>query len=305
VSRQDEELEALLDRIPVLQGLPRTVEELHGGLTNRNLHVVTPERDLVVRVFKGDPELLGIDRDAENDNTRAAAEAGVGAGVVDYLPELGALVIEFITGTTLENDSFAEPKVIERAAAACRQLHEGPRFTGDFDMFRRQAAYLRTVEERGYPLFAGYAEHDAAFHRVQEALAARADPTVPCNNDLLAGNFVDAGDKMWLIDYEYSGNNDACFELGNTATECDLDDDQVEALTEAYFGGLERHLLARVRLQSLVSQYGWSLWGAIQAGASSLDFDFSAWGQERFDKADRTFRSPVFGQLLEDVTRAD
>ena len=70
---------------------------------------------------------------------------------------------------------------------------------------------------------------------------------------------------MWLIDYEYAGNNDACFELGNTATECDLDDDQVEALTAAYFGGLERHLLARVRLQSLVSQYGWSLWGAIQA----------------------------------------
>ena len=110
---------------------------------------------------------------------------------------------------------------------------------------------------------------------------------------------------MWLIDYEYSGNNDACFELGNTATECDLDDDQVEALTAAYFGGLERHLLARVRLQSLVSQYGWSLWGAIQASASSLDFDFLAWGQERFDKADRTFRGPAFERLLEDVTRAD
>jgi thiamine kinase-like enzyme len=305
VNRQDEELEALLDRIPVLQGLPRTVVELHGGLTNRNLHVTTAERDCVVRVFKGDAELLGIDRDAENDNTRAAAEAGVGAGVVDYLPELGVLVIDFITGTTLENGSFAEPGVIDRAAAACRQLHEGPRFTGDFDMFRRQSSYLRTVDERGYRLFDGYADHDAAFHRVQEALAVRAGPTVPCNNDLLAGNFVDDGEKLWLIDYEYSGNNDACFELGNTATECDLDEGQVEALTAAYFGGLERHLLARVRLQSLVSQYGWSLWGAIQAGASSLDFDFFGWGQERFDKADRTFRGPEFERLLEDVTRAD
>ena len=111
---------------------------------------------------------------------------------------------------------------------------------------------------------------------------------------------------MWLIDYEYSGNNDACFELGNTATECDLDDDQVEALD----GGVlrrrsSRHLLARVRLQSLVSQYGWSLWGAIQAAASSIDFDFFGWGQERFDKADRTFRGPEFERLLEDVTRAD
>jgi len=305
VNRQDEELEALLDRIPVLQGLQRTVEELHGGLTNRNLRVTTAERDCVVRVFRGNAELLGIDRDAEHDNTRAAAEAGVGAGVVEYLPELGVLVIDYLTGTTLENESFAEPGVIERAARACRQLHEGPGFTGDFDMFRRQASYLRTVEESGYRLFDGYADHDAAFHRVERALAVHAGPTVPCNNDLLAGNFVDAGDKMWLIDYEYSGNNDACFELGNTATECDLDGDQVEALTAAYFGGIERHLLGRVRLQSLVSQYGWSLWGAIQAGASTIDFDFFAWGQERFDKADRTFRGPQFERLLEDVTRAD
>ena len=66
-----------------------------------------------------------------------------------------------------------------------------------------------------------------------------------------------------------------------------------------------RHLLARVRLQSLCSQYGWSLWGAIQAGASRIDFDFTAWGQERFDKAARTFTSPGFDRLLEEVVRDD
>ena len=71
------------------------------------------------------------------------------------------------------------------------------------------------------------------------------------------------------------------------------------------FGDVRRHQLARVRLQSLVSQYGWSLWGAIQSAASSIDFDFYSWGKERFDKADRTFRSPDFERLLEDVTGDD
>jgi len=75
------ELEALLDRVPVLQGLERTVVELPGGLTNQNLHVTTSTGDYVVRRFRGNAELLGIDRDAEHVNTRAAAEAGVGAGV--------------------------------------------------------------------------------------------------------------------------------------------------------------------------------------------------------------------------------
>ena len=302
---EDDELEALLDRVPVLRGLPRTVVELPGGLTNQNLHVATPAGDYVVRRFRGDGALLGIDRDAEHVNSLAAAEAGVGAGVVDYLPELGVLVIDFLDGKTYENATFAEPGVIERVAHACRRLHGGPRFTGDFDMFRRQARYRRTVTERGYRLFAGYDAFDGDFRRVQAALDVRQEPTVPCNNDLLAGNFVDDGDKLWLIDYEYSGNNDACFELGNTATECDLDRDQVEALATAYFGGALRNRIARVQLQSLVSQYGWALWGCIQASASSIDFDFDAWGRERFEKAARTFTGPGFERLLEEVCRDD
>jgi thiamine kinase-like enzyme len=305
VGVEDDELEALLDRVPVLRGLPRTVVELPGGLTNQNLHVTTADGAYVVRRFRGDGALLGIDRDAEHANSVAAAEAGVGAGVVDYLPELGVLVIDFIDGRTYDNATFAEPGVIERVAHACRKLHEGPRFSGDFDMFRRQARYRRTVAERGFRLFDGYDDFDGDFRRVRAALAERQEPTVPCNNDLLAGNFVDDGDKLWLIDYEYSGNNDACFELGNTATECELDRDQVEALATAYFGRELRNRVARVRLQSLVSEYGWALWGCIQASASSIDFDFDAWGRERFEKAARTFTSAEFERLLEEVCRDD
>ncbi|HET9761453.1 MAG TPA: choline kinase family protein [Nocardioidaceae bacterium] len=301
----DGELEALLDRIPVLQGLPRTVTELSGGLTNQNLRVTTPTHDVVVRRFRGDAELLGIDRHAEHVNTLAAARAGVGAPVVDYRPDLGVLVIGYVDGTTYDNSSFDDPDVVRRAGLAIRRLHDGPRFTGDFDMFARQARYLRTVQDNGYPLFDGYADHDDAFHRVERALAVRAGPTVPCNNDLLAGNFVDDGSKVWLIDYEYSGNNDASFELGNTSTECDLDEDQVEALVTAYYGRPGRAQLARVRVQALVSAYGWSLWGAIQSAASHIDFDFDTWGLERFEKAVRGFTSDRFERLLEDVTRAD
>jgi thiamine kinase-like enzyme len=172
-------------------------------------------------------------------------------------------------------------------------------------MFRRQATYRRTVGERGYRLFAGYDDHADDWRRVQTALEQRAGSTVPCNNDLLAENFIDDGERIWLIDYEYSGNNDPCFELGNTATECDLDVDQVEALTTAYAGRPSRQLVARVRLQSLVSQYGWSLWGAIQASASTLDFDFMSWGQERFEKAARTFTSPELDRMLDAVVRDD
>ena len=57
-------------------------------------------------------------------------------------------------------------------------------------------------------------------------MRAGAEPLVPCNNDLLAANFIDDGEKIWLIDYEYSGMNEASFELGNIASESALTLDQ-------------------------------------------------------------------------------
>jgi thiamine kinase-like enzyme len=297
-------IEKDLARIPALAG-PRTIEELSGGLTNVNLKVTTPRGAFVARCFCGDAGLLGIDRDAEHLNTRAAAEAGVGAPVIDYRPDLGLLVIGFIPGVTYDNSSFAREGVIPRVAASVRALHAGPRFVNDFDMFERQRGYRELVRRRGFALPPGYDDHADTFDEIRQALAVRDEGTVPCNNDLLAGNFVDDGSKVWLIDYEYSGNNDACFELGNISTECDLDADQTEELVASYFHKPLRSKLARTRLQAMVSQYGWALWGFIQAESSALDFDFTGWGMERFEKAVRGFTSNDFPKLIDEVQRDD
>ena len=291
------ELDALLDQVPRLSGRV-LVEELSGGLTNRNYRVVTPDAAYVVRHSGSDVDLLGIDRDAEHHNTRAAAAAGAGPEVFDYRPDLGILVIGFLPGAALDNDAFADPGVLLRAAAACRRLHAGPRFVGEFDMFARQAAYRATVRERGFRLPPAYDDHADRWAEVRRVLALRPAATLPCNNDLLAGNFIDDGERVWLIDYEYSGNNDAAFELGNTATECEFPPERTEAYAEAYHAGLTRGDLARVRLGMLRSAYGWSLWGFIQAASSPLDFNFFDWGLHRYEKAAATFRDPGFDRML-------
>jgi thiamine kinase-like enzyme len=278
------------------------VADLPGGLTNVNLRVRDDAGlDVVVRWARGDAALLGIDRDAEHANAVAAYRAGVGAEVLEYRPDLSMTVIGFLTGKALEDADFADPDVLRRAADAVRRLHGGPRFVGDFDMFTRQAGYLEVVRENGMSLPAGYADHAAAWDDVRRALAAAPRPTVPCNNDLLAANYLDDGERVWLIDYEYSGNNDACFELGNTTTECNFSEEQVDAWCEAYFGDPTPADRARVRVQALCSQYGWSLWGFIQEATSPIDFDFHAWGMERYEKAAATFRGGTLPWLLERV----
>jgi thiamine kinase-like enzyme len=298
-----------LDRLAILAGRSWHAVDLPGGLTNHNVRVTAddggPPLDVVVRCSSSDAGLLGIDRDSEHANSSRAAEAGVGAPVLEYRPDLAMLVIGYLHGRALVDEDFTDREVMSRAADACRRLHAGPRFVGDFDMFARQAGYLATVRERGFPLPATYDDHADAWTDVRRALEAAPRPMVPCNNDLLAANFIDDGERVWLIDYEYSGNNDACFELGNTTTECNFTAEMTEAWTEAYFEAPTSADLARVRLQALCSQYGWSLWGFIQAATSPIDYDFHGWGMERFEKAEATFRGPELRRLLDEVANTD
>ena len=292
-------LDELFDQSPSLADQPRTIVELPGGLTNLNVKVTTPRGVFVARCSRSDTSLLGIDREAEHANTRFAEEAGVGAPVVEFRPDLDVLVIGFIDGRSFENEDLRKPGALGRVAEAVRTLHAGPRFVGDFDMFTRQKTYLASVVNGGFAHPSDYAEFDPQFQRIRAALAVKAGPTVPCNNDLLAGNFVDDGEKLWLIDYEYSGNNDPFFELGNTWTETQLDDDHLDELVTAYVGQHSAESIARTRLQATVSRYGWSLWGYIQAATSEQDFDFHGWGMERYEAAVEDFRSPRFGRLLD------
>ena len=296
----------LLDRIDVLRGRPRTVEPLPGGLTNRNYKITTPEGAYVLRHSTPSTSAeLAVDRVAEYENSVRAAAAGVGPPVVDFLPDDGVLVIGFLPGETLSDQRLQRPGTLARVAEACRRLHGGEPFVNRFDMFEVQADYLARVRRRGFRLPPRYLDHAEAMARIRAAFAVRPVPTVPCNNDLLAANFIDDGRTVSIIDYEYSGNNDPYFELGNIWSECHLSDEQLEELVSAYDDRLSGSHVARARLWGLMSQYGWTLWASIQDATSALAFDFWTWGLEKYERAEATFGGPELERLLVDVTRAD
>jgi thiamine kinase-like enzyme len=301
----DDELNELFEDIPILAGRSRQLEELSGGLTNRNVKITTPDGAYVARCCDMGSNLLGIDRDREHHNTVAAAQAGVGAQVIDYRPDLGILLLSYLEGQTMSNDDFQKPETLRKAAAAVRALHSGPRFQGRFDMFERQPTYLKTVMDNGFRIPDGYLDHAETFAEIARVLRATDQTTVPCNNDLLAGNFIDDGDRMWLIDYEYSGNNDPCFELGNTWAEVGMSADQLDEFVTAYYGRRLRRKTARAHLQGIVGKYGWTLWGCIQNGSSTIDFDFWEWAMERYEGAVAEFHGPNLARLLNDVQAVD
>ena len=299
------ELDALFDQTKSLARKPRTISELSGGLTNRNYQVTTPDGTFVARVSSGGSELLAIDRDCEYRNSVTAATAGAGAPVIEYRPQDRLLVIGYIEGRTFGAADVTAAGNIPRIAEACRRLHSGGRFGNDFDMFDIQRQYLSVARSRGFRVPAGYDDLLPQFSAAEKALAVRAEGTVPCNNDLLPANFIDDGNRIWLIDYELSGNNDACFELGNIGAEAHLSDEALAGLVTAYYGQPLRSKIARARLLGLVGMYGWTLWGAIQHAASPIDFDFWAWAMERFEGAAQGLTARNFTSLLEDLQRDD
>ncbi len=291
------DLEQLLDGIPVLTGQGRQVTPLPGGLTNHNYRVRTDSGlDVVVRVSSPETGLLGVDRHAEHVNTLAAAAAGVGAPVVDYLEGRGVMVVAFLPGATWTDADVAAN--LPRLAAALRRLHAGPAFLGRFDMFALRRRYLDIVAEHGFRMPAGYAALEPQVERVEQVFGRAPEVLVPCHNDLLAANVLDDGGDLRIIDYEYSGMNEPSFELGNAAAEAGLDGDALAELSAAYHGRHDDALVARAELWGWVARYGWTLWGMIQDGTSSIEFDFWEWAMEKFEPAERLARGPRFEALL-------
>jgi thiamine kinase-like enzyme len=272
-------------RVALWRGKEITVSPLSGGLTNENYLVRAGGDRYVVRIPGQSTELLSIDRANEVYNTKAAAETGIGPRVLEHVVDLDAMVLEFIPGVTMSADALQSLHMARRMAESFRKLHSARRFLKDFNMFRLIEYYLRIVEEHVVTIPAGYRDRLATVAEIERAVSVAALPSMPCHNDLLCENFIDDGTSLRIVDYELSGNNDPCFDLGNTAQEAIFDGDLRAALCEAYFGRSNPQQLARMNLFALMSDIGWTLWGAIQAKISTIDYDFEGYYSTRWERA--------------------
>jgi len=296
-------IEQVVSKIEAWQGKPVEIKPLSGGLTNTNYRVDVAGVPHFVRIPGAKTELLAVDRRNEHFNSQAAAQTGVGPKVLFHIPEYDAMVLEFIIGQTMSNQALQAPGMPTRIAKSIKLLHSGPRFLTEFNMFRLTEFYLKICAEHEVAIPERYPERLPAIKKIEEALAARPLPLAPCNNDLLAENYIDDGHLLRLIDYEYSGDNDPCFELGNTCQELGYDEPRIYELCAAYFGTASDSLLARMKLNMIMSDVGWALWAAIQAKISTIQYDFWGWATDRWGRAEIKMDSAQFPTWLEAVKR--
>jgi thiamine kinase-like enzyme len=301
VGEIDPALAAVIEAVPSWSGLSPEVTPITLGITNRNFRVDIGWGSFVVRLSGKDTELLGIDRAHENEAASVAARAGVAPEVFAYLPEHSALITRFVPGDQIPEEDLQREDVLATVIEAVKAIHACPPITATFPVFRVVEDHARVARGRGVPIPDAYDDAHALADRIETAFARAPMPLTTCHNDLLNANFLRDGDHVWIVDYEYAGMNDPFFDLGNLSINNGLSADAQEMLLRLYFGEVTDDRRARLGLMRIMSDFREAMWGVVQQGISTLDFDYVAYGDKHFGRLLETAADPRFEDWLRAV----
>ncbi|HZX54409.1 MAG TPA: choline/ethanolamine kinase family protein, partial [Ilumatobacteraceae bacterium] len=231
------DLETAIGRVPMLASATGITTKRLAGLTNVN-HLVTAGDERFVLRIPGEGTGEYINRVDEEVAARSAAAARVNADVIFFDPSDGLMVTRFLDGAaTMNGDLFKDLGAVSRAGRAFQQLHTTAQpFATDFALFPMIDEYKALLASKGATLPEGYDEVQRQASVIRAALEASPAPLAPCHCDPLCENFLDTGDRMFIIDYEYAGNNDPMWDLGDLSVEGAFSSEQDAALMRAYFG---------------------------------------------------------------------
>ncbi|MER9418540.1 phosphotransferase family protein [Mesorhizobium sp. M0306] len=297
----DDQARAALAAIPMLAGYDGPLERL-GGLTN----LVFRGKDFCLRIpGKGTEEY--INRANEAVAAREAAKAGVSPEVLHVDAETGVLVTRFVAGAeTMSPEKFkTRPGSPARAGKAFRKLHTSRAvFPFRFELFAMIDDYLQVLSTKDVALPSGYHDVVREAEAVRSALAAHPLPLVACHCDPLCENFLDTGDRMWIVDWEYSGMNDPLWDLGDLSVEGQFDAAQEEEMMLTYFGGEPRPAeRGRIVIYKAMCDLLWTLWALIQLANKNPADDFRAYADGRFARCKTLMETPEFSRHLAAVRR--
>lgn len=270
---------------------PVEPQPLGGGITNTNFLVEDRGRRYVVRVGEDIP-VHGVLRFNELAASRAAHAAGISPAVVHHEP--GILVLDYIDGRTL---SPADVRAnIERIVTLVRRAHrEIPKYLRGpalaFWVFHVLRDYAHTLAAADFRLKAELPRYLEIAERLERAVGPV--EIVYGHNDLLAANFIDDGERLWLVDWDYAGFNSPLFDLGGLASNNELGENERERVLELYFDRpVDDGLRYRAQAMLTASLLREAMWSMVSEVYSPIAFDFRAYTEEnlrRFARAFATF----------------
>ena len=276
-----------------------SIEPLKGGLSNESFLIADANGKHVVRFGKDFP-FHHVFRPREIMAARAAAAAGF-APKVEFA-EPGVMVSAYLGAKTYGPEDVRVNRI--RIAKLTRAFHEEmPKHVSGagfmFWVFHVNRDYARTLEA-GRSRMTGRLPEFMALNDALEA-AQQPLPIVFGHNDLLPANFLDDGQKLWLIDFEYAGFNTAMFDLAGTASNAGMTAEESDELLAEYFGSKPDENLRRshaaMQCASLLREAMWSLVSELHLSAPGADYaTYTAENLARLEAALESYQT-TYGKL--------
>jgi len=304
-----QQVHQMLTAIPGFEGIAQgdySAQRL-GGLTNRVFRIDTGKDRYVLRI-PGEGTEEYIDRVVEIHNARVAARAGVSAEVIYADSATGVMLTRCIDGiVTMTPDEFSNREgAAARAGKALKRMHScGEEFQFRFELFAMIDDYLGILDRQKAELPQGYSDVVKASQPVREALDNNPAALAPCHCDPLCENFLDNGERMWIVDWEYSGMNDPLWDLGDLSVEAGFGAAQDLELIRAYCGGEPSAAeTGRMIIYKAMCDLLWTLWGLIQHSNDNPAEDFWAYSVGRFERCKTLMADSAFEQHVKAIRQS-
>ncbi len=235
-----------------------------GGLTNHTYKVDFEGGESYVFRIPGEGTEELICRGDEKVSTELACSLGIDSPML-YFGDNGEKVTVYIDNAhTLNAQELRQSTAVIDVANIFKKLHtSGVDTKVPFEVFDMARAYEDIIRANNVPMYDDYEDVKAKiFHLKSEIDAEDKIAPVPCHNDSLCENWVYSKDRLYLIDWEYAGMNDAMWDLADISIEADYKEAQDELLLATYFGAEPtKHQKLRFIANKLYLDYLWSLWG--------------------------------------------
>ena len=257
-----------------------------GGLTNYNYIMTINGIEYVIRQPGGMTEQI-IDRKMERVNNNIASEFGVNSDCI-YFDEYSGIKIS-INIKNSQNMTHAgpcSPKNLESVSAIMKKIHSFPRhFSNRFDWQTELSKYELIIQQLHGGFFFDYRSlKDQLVTFVQKNI--KNTISAPCHNDTVPENFIiDDTGRTYLIDWEYSGMNDPCWDVAAYILESKLSAEAIHHLVLNYFGH-PLTLMEELKIKSFMMAQDllWTVWALIRHYNGDDFLEYCYFRYERFRK---------------------